>query len=182
MRNVVGSRSRSYKRWAKVFMPQEIGNTDYHQALTMSGKEFDVAPAKALSDSEPNSETASKDNEVPVHTDGEVHFARRGELVDDATAAEGADGFDAERMRGRSLLTAAEEKALMRRVDWRMMTICSMLFLLKNIDADNISNARIMNRGTPTNIMTQLKMTSDQYNLLTVLYYVNWSLLHLHWL
>ena len=29
-----------------------------------------------------------------------------------------------------------------------------------------------MNRGTGDNIMTQLGMTSDQYNLLTVLYYV----------
>lgn len=43
---------------------------------------------------------------------------------------------------------------------------------MKNIDADNISNARIMNKGTPRNIMTQLDMTSDEYNLLNVLYYV----------
>jgi hypothetical protein len=66
-----------------------------------------------------------------------------------------------------------EEKALMRRVDWRIMSICSILFLLKNLDADNISNARIMNRGTKENIITQLNMTPDQYNLLTVLYYVS---------
>jgi hypothetical protein len=48
--------------------------------------------------------------------------------------------------RNRTLLSAQEEKALLRRIDWRIMTICSFLFLLKNIDADNISNARIMNR------------------------------------
>ena len=29
-----------------------------------------------------------------------------------------------------------------------------------------------MNRGTPANIMTQLGMTSDQYALLTIFYYV----------
>lgn len=35
-----------------------------------------------------------------------------------------------------------------------------------------VSNARIMNQGTHQNIMTQLGMTSDEYNLVTVLYYV----------
>jgi hypothetical protein len=36
-----------------------------------------------------------------------------------------------------------------------------------------LSNARIMNKGTDHNIMTQLGMTSDEYNLVTVLYYVS---------
>ncbi|KAH7303988.1 major facilitator superfamily domain-containing protein [Stachybotrys elegans] len=108
--------------------------------------------------------------QAPATSDGLTVF-RRGEQIDDATASKTVDGFDAERMRDRSLLTSEEEKALMRRVDWRIMTICSLLFLMKNLDADNISNARIMNRGTDTNIMAQLNMTSDQYNLLNVLYY-----------
>ena len=30
-----------------------------------------------------------------------------------------------------------------------------------------------MNRGTPANIMTQLGMTSDEYALLTIFYYVS---------
>ncbi|KAL2212637.1 MFS general substrate transporter [Sarocladium strictum] len=98
-----------------------------------------------------------------------VTFAQRGAQVGDDVVAE---GFDAERMRDRSLLTAEEEKKLLRRVDLRLMTICSLLFLMKNLDADNISNARIMNRGTDMNIMTELGMSSDQYNLLNVLYYV----------
>jgi hypothetical protein len=53
-----------------------------------------------------------------------------------------------------------------------IFAVGSLLFLMKNLDADNISNARIMNRGTDRNIMTQLGMTSDEYNLLNVLYYV----------
>ncbi|KAJ0268752.1 hypothetical protein Brms1b_012772 [Colletotrichum noveboracense] len=110
------------------------------------------------------------DHGEPSKADG-LTFARRGEQVDETTAVSDVSGFDAERMRARSLLTAAEEKALMRRVDFRIMTICSLLFLMKNIDADNISNARIMNKGTSRNIMTQLDMTSDEYNLLNVLYY-----------
>lgn len=103
-----------------------------------------------------------------------VTLFRLGEAIQDGDAAHLADvdGFDVERMRDRTLLTAEEEKALMRKVDWRIMTMCSLLFLMKNLDADNISNARIMNRGTGRNIMTQLGMTSDEYNLLNVLYYV----------
>ena len=106
-------------------------------------------------------------------TNQALHFAQRGTELDQATPADEISGFDGDRMRARSLLTAAEEKKLMRKIDWRIMSLCSLLFLIKNIDADNISNARIMNKGTPMNIMTQLKMTSDEYNLLTVLYYVS---------
>lgn len=102
--------------------------------------------------------------------DDGITYAQRGGQVGDDVAAE---GFDAERMRDRSLLTAEEEKRLLRRVDMRLMTICALLFLMKNLDADNISNARIMNRDTDENIMTELGMTSDQYNLLNVFYYVS---------
>lgn len=30
-----------------------------------------------------------------------------------------------------------------------------------------------MDKGTPYNILTELKMTSDQYNLVTTMYYVS---------
>ncbi len=106
------------------------------------------------------------------HGAGQLHFAQRGADVDNAVESEAIDGFDAERMRARSALTADEEKKLMRRVDLRIMILCSLIFLIKNLDSANISNARIMNKGTPRNIMTQLNITSDQYSLLTVLYYV----------
>lgn len=108
-----------------------------------------------------------------VQSKDDLHFARRGADLDEAIAAGDISGFDAERMRARASLTAEEERKLMRRVDLRIMTLCSLLFLFKNIDSDNISNARIMNRGTDMNIMTQLDLTSDEYNLLTVFYYVS---------
>lgn len=102
-----------------------------------------------------------------------LHYAQRGIEISDGALSDGIDGFNAQRMRDRTLLSAEEEKKLLRKIDWRIMTICSILFLIKNIDSDNISNARIMNKGTDTNMMTQLRMTSDEYNLLTVLYYVS---------
>lgn len=59
-----------------------------------------------------------------------------------------------------------------------LQTLCSIMFLLKNIDADNVSNARIMNKGTSGNIMTQLGMTSNEYNLVATIYYVSEHLEH----
>lgn len=99
------------------------------------------------------------------------HRAVRGEVIDvkdDQTIL----GFDAERMQARAALTAEEEKKLIRRIDWHLMPLCSLIFLFKNLDVDNVSNARIMNRGTPQNILTQLNLTSDEFALITVLYYI----------
>ncbi|KAI1348216.1 major facilitator superfamily domain-containing protein [Xylaria sp. FL0043] len=105
-----------------------------------------------------------------ISSDGYHHVAR-GEVVD-AGGDQTIEGFDAERMRARTCLTAAEEKKLIRRIDWHLMPLCSIMFLFKNLDVDNVSNARIMNRGTATNIMTQLNLTSDEFALVTVLYYI----------
>ena len=117
--------------------------------------------------------SGTREGEVVPAKQQTLHFAQRGvEVGPSGSEEEGISGFEAERMRGRSLLTAEEERKLLRKIDWRIMSICSLLFLIKNIDSDNISNARIMNRGTKMNIMTQLGMTSDEYSLLTVLYYV----------
>jgi hypothetical protein len=41
--------------------------------------------------------------------------------------------------------------------------------------ANKVSYARTMDKGTPHNILTELKMTSNQYNLVTTMYYVGQS-------
>ena len=102
-----------------------------------------------------------------------LHLAERGAAIAESDVDETSiQGFEAERMKARTLLTGAEEKKLLRKIDWHIMPLCSLMFLLKNMDYDNISNARIMNAETPRNIMTQLGMSSNQYALLAVLYYV----------
>jgi len=131
----------------------------------VASKEATVATVTTPSEtSTQNDTTILKDSK-----NANITLAQRG-TIDDEIANTQTEEQTARR--NRTLLSAQDEKALLRRIDWRIMTICSLLFLLKNIDADNISNARIMNRGTDRNIMTQLGMTSDQYNLLNVLYYV----------
>ncbi|KAH8895549.1 MFS general substrate transporter [Thozetella sp. PMI_491] len=121
-----------------------------------------------------SSAQSTEDKESPLH------FAQRGKDLNDSDASNDIVGFDTERMRARSALTSQEERKLLRKIDLRIMTLCSILFLFKNMDANNLSNARIMNSGTPRNIMAQLSMTSEEYNLLTVLYYsrimISWGI------
>ncbi|EXJ83050.1 hypothetical protein A1O3_06867 [Capronia epimyces CBS 606.96] len=73
----------------------------------------------------------------------------------------------------RRAFTAEEEKRLIRRIDWRLLPLLSILYMVKTIDAANVSNARIMGRGTPYNIMTELGISSNQYNFVTTAYYVS---------
>jgi hypothetical protein len=130
-----------------------------------AGKDDTMATIKTPSET-------SIPNDIPSSQDTKnagITLVQRGLIDgDDATAQTENETT----RKNRTFLSAQEEKALLRRIDWRIMTVCSLLFLLKNIDADNISNARIMNKGTDRNIMKELNMTSDQYNLLNVLYYV----------
>jgi hypothetical protein len=130
-----------------------------------TSKDDTVAAIKTPSETSIPNDTSSSQ----VTKNASVTLAQRG-VVDNEDVTAQSELETARRKR--TLLSAQEEKALLRRIDWRIMTVCSLLFLLKNIDADNISNARIMNRGTDRNIMAELNMTSDQYNLLNVLYYV----------
>lgn len=103
-----------------------------------------------------------------------LHLVQRGgELAESDIDDTSIQGFESDRMKARTLLTAEEEKKLLRRIDWRIMPLYSLMFLLKQLDALNISNARIMNEHTPRNIMTQLGLSSNAYALLTVLYYVS---------
>ena len=74
-----------------------------------------------------------------VRTGDELHFAKRGEsLTEDSSSQEPIDGYDPELMGARTLLTAKEEKKLLRRIDWRLMTLCSLLFMFKNLDSTNV--------------------------------------------
>lgn len=139
--------------------------------MMTGGKEN--SPATAAT---PSEESVTHHATAPEHSkNATITLAQRGTAVDEDVVDGTEETEEDTNRRNRTPLSAKEEQALLRRIDWRIMTVCSLLFLLKNIDADNISNARIMNRGTDRNVMTELNMTSDQYNLLNVLYYVRSS-------
>lgn len=156
--------ARGWRAFIVVVLDIKIGFAEFFMSLPST---FNMEDPKEI--------PATVSAQAAESSSSGIHYARRGSVVGDGTtkADENIDGYDDERMRARTLLSAQEEKKLMRRVDWRLMTLCSVMFLLKNIDADNVSNARIMNKGTHSNIMTELKMTSNEYNLVTTLYYVS---------
>lgn len=66
------------------------------------------------------------------------HHVRRGDVAGELSGDESVDGYDAERMRARTSLTAEEEKKLLRRIDWHLMPLCSIIFMFKNLDSDNV--------------------------------------------
>ncbi|KAL4947486.1 major facilitator superfamily domain-containing protein [Aspergillus filifer] len=93
---------------------------------------------------------------------------RTGKDVDDETV----DNFSREA--ALTALTAEEERKLIRRMDWRLVPLLCMLYLMKKIDENN--PASIINKGTDRNILTQLGITSDQFSMITVLYTVPYIL------
>ncbi|KAK4610452.1 MFS transporter prlL [Fulvia fulva] len=86
--------------------------------------------------------------------------------------AQDVAGYDHDLMSARTLLSYEEERKLLRRVDWHLMPLCALIFMVKNIDANNAANARIMNRGTSRNILTELGMTGDEYNFVSTVYFI----------
>lgn len=74
----------------------------------------------------------------PSGSANELHFAPRGQIIED-NVTKSVAGFDSERMRGRALLSAEEEKKLLRRIDLRIMPLCALMFLMKNLDSNNVS-------------------------------------------
>jgi hypothetical protein len=115
--------------------------------------------------------TAREDTEIH---NGQLHYVRRGqEITDDTLSTDSIEGYEADQMRARALLTYEEEKKLLRRIDWHMMPLLSIAFLLKNIDYTNVSNAKIMNTGTHQNILKQLGMTANEFNFVSTIYYVS---------
>ncbi|KAJ5950057.1 hypothetical protein N7454_001641 [Penicillium verhagenii] len=140
----------------------------------MTEKAMEQASSKDFARTTATDTVSTSDSDV----NHQLHFARRGEEAAEASSSqESIEGYDAELMSGRTLLTAEEEKKLLRKIDWRLMTLCSLIFMFKNLDSSNVSNARIMNKGTDQNIMTQLGITSNEYNLVTVLYYIPYIVL-----
>ncbi|KAJ6014232.1 hypothetical protein N7540_008823 [Penicillium herquei] len=139
---------------------------------------------KGIAQSMPKDSGRSSTTDI-TSTDGtdfesspELHYAKRGEvLAEGPSSQESIQGYDPTLMNGRTLLTAEEEKKLLRKIDWRLMALCSIIFMFKNLDSNNLSNARIMNKGTDQNIMTQLGISSNEYNLVTALYYIPYIVL-----
>ncbi|RAH67308.1 pantothenate transporter [Aspergillus aculeatinus CBS 121060] len=111
-------------------------------------------------------------NEKPIPGRDYVHQVNRNADTTIPDNGEAIPGYDAELMRERAALSADEEKKLLRRVDWHLIPLLAVIYMLKSVDFTNVSYALTMDKGTPHNILTELGMTKDQYNLVTAMYYI----------
>lgn len=60
------------------------------------------------------------------------HGSREGKLEDGAFYDSAASNTD-------SILTGAEEKKLLRRIDWHLLPLLAAMYVVKTIDAQNVS-------------------------------------------
>ncbi|KAH8805889.1 pantothenate transporter [Xylogone sp. PMI_703] len=115
--------------------------------------------------------------ELPDFGRDHIHVVpRTEELPDYDKSQESITGYDATLMRARVILSTDEEKKLLRRVDWHLIPLLSIMYMIKSVDFTNVSNALIMDRGTPHNILNELRMTANQYNLVITMYYIPYIL------
>lgn len=66
------------------------------------------------------------------------HLVQRGKDAISSEMSQGITGYDSQLMSGRSLLSSAEEKRLLRRVDLRLMPLLALILMIKNLDANNV--------------------------------------------
>ncbi|KAH8547517.1 transporter-like protein [Umbelopsis sp. PMI_123] len=69
--------------------------------------------------------------------------------------------------------TAAEEKVLLRKIDWRIMAWCCIMFIALQLDRGNISNA------LTDDFLTDLGLTTNDYNTGQTIFYICFLLMEL---
>ncbi|KAI9034958.1 pantothenate transporter [Aspergillus affinis] len=94
------------------------------------------------------SSTAAVDEDVRLHSSNElpnpgkqnVHYVSRNE--DGSLPAYDErfiPGYDANLMQARATLSSDEEKKLLRRIDWHLIPLLAVMYMVKTIDSNNIS-------------------------------------------
>ena len=69
-----------------------------------------------------------------------LHIVPRNDAPANYATAQNEDivGYDADLMRDRTLLSNVEEKKLIRRIDWHLIPLLSVMYAVKTIDAANV--------------------------------------------
>ncbi len=80
--------------------------------------------------------------DVAKGSDKKLHFVQRSDVLPEYDGEEeNITGYDADLMRARASLSTEEEKKLLRRVDWHIIPLCAIMYMVKSIDASNVSLA-----------------------------------------
>lgn len=68
--------------------------------------------------------------------------------------------------------TPQDDKDIMRKVDKRFLLLIGILYMTKNVDYLNASVVKVLQVGEDRNILTELNMTSNEYNWVQSIYFV----------
>jgi hypothetical protein len=78
-------------------------------------------------------------DETPTPAKGNVHYVNRnGDNTLKSLEEEVIPGYDATLMDARATLSAAEEKKLLRRIDWHLIPLLAVMYMLKSVDFTNV--------------------------------------------
>ncbi|OKP00349.1 hypothetical protein PENSUB_7806 [Penicillium subrubescens] len=76
---------------------------------------------------------------LPQHN--KVHYVDRDQSgLLPAYEAELIPGYDANLMGARATLSSAEEKKLLRRIDWHLIPLLAVMYMLKSVDFTNVGS------------------------------------------
>ncbi|KAH8647918.1 MFS transporter [Xylariales sp. PMI_506] len=71
-----------------------------------------------------------------------------------------------------SQFSAEDDRRIMRKVDRRFLVLMGFMYLLKQIDFANAASIKVLQTGLPSNVLTELHMSTDDYNWTQTVYYI----------
>jgi hypothetical protein len=73
---------------------------------------------------------------------GHIHFVPRSDaLLDDTISNDAITGYNPILMRARATLSSENEKKVIRKMDWRLIPLLSVIYMIKSIDATNVRSS-----------------------------------------
>lgn len=75
-----------------------------------------------------------------------------------------------------SRFTADDDRRIMRTVDLRFLPLMRFMYLVEQVDYTNAASIKVLQVGQPSNVLTELGMTADQYNWIQTVYFVGLGL------
>ena len=74
-----------------------------------------------------------------------LHTVARGQQLPDYQDSKQEEivGYNAAEMQDRNALTSEEEKKLLRRIDFRLLPLLALMYIVKTMDAANVSKAHV---------------------------------------
>lgn len=109
----------------------------FETPVTMS---HELAEKKTLSQTPQDDKiTHFNIDEAPIPGKATVHRVDRNTDEPLPKSGDLIPGYDAELMQARATLSSDEEKKLLRKIDWRLLPLLALMYMLKTIDASNVS-------------------------------------------